>query len=761
MSSRALRTRQPRGSGQNTPSTPTPSRAPRRKSSKATTAAMKATPNGDELVGRLVEVAWPSDDGVVYYVALVLGCTRRNQHKVIYIEDESIETLQLGSGSPYRTWRPTESPSDNLVGARIRFIDSNPSESGESWFDFMRANPNRRSPPFEAHVYARVSDPDPSEVSGPHGLTPGNENYYRIVHAPNDYLTTVDLSSVDYVIVEPLKQPDATVQDTDQRPAVIGPDASADDADPAPRPDDDTIDVAPRPIDDTVDADIVSRDVPPARSRIRSNAAPSKTVDVIPDDQTLPENTSKRDVTRDDAVDDANPSTKVIKVSLDDSPNQRVQVKSEGASLVKKEPSEQAQDDDKDVEADATTKEDVLDLLNDVDDGPESAPDILRIPGTSDPTPITDDTNDATVHVALDVNDGPTPRSVPKTRRKVEDEDHDTASEDNKLVPIPVEPEETAVDDGEGGSQAGDYILLDTGDGGPRRKAYVTAYLPLQRSHFVTFCDAKGGTTQIKLTKYNHDPMDDKEVELLTRVQARQAVVPAPAPEPIDIEEDDGKPVDVDHEMESARPVPTKREKRKASLASKPTSTLSIKKKAKRSSSTMKILGKSAGKEIVSRCITVLWPHTRLIYVALVMGYSAETNQHMLLYMTDHCVEVLELKYREWELLARGKEPWNSSGMVGRRIYVWWPGEYEEEDKQEIAEALFGEGKTKVAYEAYILGFIGKTKYKIVYPCNEDCEDRELDAAKTEGASPAEKEWDLLEEGVTEVAGLPIIGWEA
>lgn len=703
---------------------------------------MKATPNGDELVGRLIEVAWPSDDNVVYYVALVLGCTRRNQHKVIYIEDESIETLQLGSGPPYRTWRPTESPNDDLVGARIRFLDKNPSESGESWFDFMRANPNRRNSPFEVYVYAQVSDPDPSEVSGPRGLSAENHNYYRIVHAPNDYLTTVDLSSIDHEIIEPLKLPQPSHSNTvSDPPSIIQPDDAVEDPD-----------ASPRPMDDTIDAIIIDQVATPTRSRVRTNVSRSKTVDVIPDDESLPENDSKVPATNAHAAD---ATDTVIKVSLDQAANNQ-QVQSSDPT------NDQHQGPDPNDDVNPNQNDDILDLLNDVDEGSDTPPDILRLPDPSNSIPVPDETDEPVVQIPLGSHKETAAGNKSRTRRNIDLDEHDTVSEEDKLG-SPSEDVLHPADDeisGEGGSQAGDYIVLDTGDGGPRRKAYVTAYLPSQKAHFVTFCDAKGGSMKIKLTKGNHDQMDDKEVEMLTRDQARQAVRASSTEEKVVLVADPGSPMDVDEEEKSVRPKPAVRDKRKSNKSSKVNYAVGPRKKAKRAPSTMKILGKSAGHEIVSRCITVVWPNTMLVYVALVMGYSPESNQHMLLYMSDHCVEILELKYREWELLARGKEPWNSSGMVGRRIYVWWPGEYEEEDKQEIALKLFGEGKSKVAYEAYILSFLGKTKYKIVYPCNEDCEERELDAAKTEGASPADKEWDLLEEGVHEVAGLPIISWE-
>lgn len=48
--------------------------------------------------------------------------------------------------------------------------------------------------------------------------------------------------------------------------------------------------------------------------------------------------------------------------------------------------------------------------------------------------------------------------------------------------------------------------------------------------------------------------------------------------------------------------------------------------------------------------------------------------------------------------------------------------------------------------------------YKILYPCNEDTEERELLADTSDGDSPLDKDWDILPEGVNDVIGLPIVG---
>lgn len=185
------------------------------------------------------------------------------------------------------------------------------------------------------------------------------------------------------------------------------------------------------------------------------------------------------------------------------------------------------------------------------------------------------------------------------------------------------------------------------------------------------------------------------------------------------------------------------------------------KSKKKRESRVLPVKGATAGEEICGRCLKIVWPGSDLVYTALVLGYDPEKKEHLVVYLSDHCVETLELKYREWNLLARQDEPWIAQGMLGQRLYVLWPGEYDSKEANERSEELFGDD-AKVAYEAYVLSYEGEGKYLILYPNTEDTEVRDLrlDDKEKEDIKPFEKEWDILDAGVHEVAGLPVVGWE-
>lgn len=68
-----------------------------------------------------------------------------------------------------------------------------------------------------------------------------------------------------------------------------------------------------------------------------------------------------------------------------------------------------------------------------------------------------------------------------------------------------------------------DYILVDVGNG-QKRRAYVETYLPSSGNHFLAFCDDRGGDMQLKITEDNYQVLDDKQAAILTRDQARSKV---------------------------------------------------------------------------------------------------------------------------------------------------------------------------------------------------------------------------------------------
>lgn len=100
----------------------------------------------------------------------------------------------------------------------------------------------------------------------------------------------------------------------------------------------------------------------------------------------------------------------------------------------------------------------------------------------------------------------------------------DAVSEEEHLCPV-SRSERGVSATTSGGSQMGDYIFLV--DNGGRSYTYVSAFLPGNRNHFVTFCDAQGWNMHVALTEDNHWLLSDKEIATLTRTQARRDVAAA------------------------------------------------------------------------------------------------------------------------------------------------------------------------------------------------------------------------------------------
>lgn len=772
-------TRASRGRPRRTPMTATRRKGP----------AKSITRTRDEVVGRIIDVSWPSDD--TYYSALVLSYDeRKHQHKVIYIDEESIEVMELGSGPGLRAWRPIPPSDDPLIGAELLLDDKD--AAGENWFDFMRVEGQQSSAPFIIIVYALITNPDPEEVTGPRDLAAPNQRFYRVIHQPNDYLTTLDLSSVDYTVVSQAKadvgeEPDE-VQNVDEENGQPEDDAAAtgdeeeivkDEAktkddpkkkkvkqDPEPPVDldlttavDDDDDMPLRPTRTTrprptskpvatapVDDDPTREDTDDAETPIRPVGRKTRNVKLVDDDEDddgnddgdtrMPADENDGDYKPDSAPVEADDDDDAV-VDVDDD-DRILPVR----SSKRNKPPETGQR----VTRGRAARRPASQVRVDVDDGAGSS---LDEDQTSGMVRQSGARKDVDVDMDVDGNEGEKKVKTEKPEpsnlypENFEDEkQHDTASDEEKLGW--TKPSQAPLRATKDLPQIGDFISLDAGSGGDRRKAFVEAYLPETGTHFVAFCDERGGHVQIKLTEDNHTLVSDAEVEKMTNDQAEAPAIDEDEPEIAEV---------VEKRVTRARGRP------KRELEGVEKSSAAKKKASRRRYSTPKILGKSSGDEIVSRCVSVVWPGTKLVYVALVMGYSAESRQHILLYMVDHCVETLDLRYREWELLPRGKEPWNSTGMVGKRIFVWWPGEYSEKETQDLASELFGD-EPKVAYEAYVLSYTGKGVYKIIYPCNEDCEERELNGDNMNGLEVTEKDWDLLEEGKHEVAGLPVMGWE-
>lgn len=401
-------------------------------------------------------------------------------------------------------------------------------------------------------------------------------------------------------------------------------------------------------------------------------------------------------------------------------------------------------DDDMDIDIDKVAKVVSADRVVETDDRYESrAPDDIDV--AIDDAPLSSLKEPSG---SQETHDEPVEQSGSRKRRVVK-----SAS----ALPDLFDDEEDEQQDSEGDSRwnvksksknvvcdVGDFISLDTGIGGAPRTAYIEAYLPEAGTHFVAFCDRRGGNLQIKLTPDNHYVLSEAEGKKLAKKKQSDVY---------DDDYDEGKN-EPDLLSDEATPPKTRRTpKRKGKL----TSSRPVKRPI-RYQRTPEIKGKAANQDICGRCISIVWPGENLVYVALVLGYSPYSKQHQVVYMLDHCIETLNLKYREWTLLPREKEPWMDNGLVGKRLYVFWPGEYDDEDSQKLARKAFGDD-TKVPYEAYVLSYLGERKYKIIYPATEDTEIRVLRATDSEGASALEKEWDLLDYGVNEIDGLPVICW--
>lgn len=674
--------------------------------------------SGNSLVGQSISVSWPSDN--TDYQALVLEYyPRKRQHKIIYIEDDSIEVLELGFGPGQREWNylgdDVKHAWDELIGKNVVLIDQDSDDV--EWFHFMRSGAEDEGGPFTVTVIQKLDGYEDEEISGPRkkGVEP---RVYRVIYQPNDYLANIDFASTDYDVV-------------DDEVAAAEPEAKE-----------------------------VAKEAPSAKDTVRESQRAERDAEM---DDVFPEE-DDNELGDEKEGDDYIPSKDVDPDEDSDAPtvepessSRRVHAEVGSSSHARKSRKAVAADPDPDeptdIDMDKVAKVVSADRMLSVDryelKSPKKASKGVELDGgdvsssSADQDPTSRGFGEGSVGTQ-ETRDEPLDRSGMKEKKRrpagptasalfpevFEDDGHDTASDEEKLGW--VSKEERGGGEAEQ-SQVGDYISLDTGTGGPPRKAFVEAYLPETGTHFVAFCDTKGGNMQVKLTEHNHTVLGEDDVNALARNASAVAA-----------EEGGGRS---SPEVEETKPRATKR-RRSSSVAK-------TRKRAMRS--TQEIKGKAAGKEICGRCISIVWPGENLVYVALVLGYSSVSTEHQIVYMVDHCIETLNLKYREWNLLPREKEPWISTGMVGKRLYVFWTGEYDDEKSQVIARKVFGDD-TKVPYEAYVLSYVGDGKYKVIYPSTEDTEVRELVAAG-EDVPAIEKDWDLLDEGASHVGELPIIGW--
>lgn len=300
------------------------------------------------------------------------------------------------------------------------------------------------------------------------------------------------------------------------------------------------------------------------------------------------------------------------------------------------------------------------------------------------------------------------------------------------------------------GDLVGKYIELLQGPNNLPRKAFVEIHDVIAGTHIVEFCDRQGGTDQVYLTAENHRILDDKEVKMLCRRLGLTADRPTPA-QAIPVEElsphqhqadDDEEP------MVYAEPHANIYKRKAASAevaATKPRASQRL-----RTTSELKL---GPGEELIGKCIRVRWPGNGGVYDALVLGFQnrgIKNQMHKLYYTADESTEVLDLSKREWKVAKPGTEPWDRNGLVGKRLVVYW----QLEDLKEIQEQKRGrkiKENIKVPFEAFVVQFIDKFMYRLLYTQDDSLDERDLHADQ--------QAWDLLDPGVFEVDNMPVVSW--
>lgn len=159
------------------------------------------------------------------------------------------------------------------------------------------------------------------------------------------------------------------------------------------------------------------------------------------------------------------------------------------------------------------------------------------------------------------------------------------------------------------------------------------------------------------------------------------------------------------------------------------------------------------GAEIIGKCGTVTYPNDGKRYKCLAIGcYVGKKKTVHRVYNLEYATrETLDMSTVNWSLLSRSSLPWSSNGLTGKRLWVYWNGEYEDKSVQKKAIEKFGKGKTKIACEAYVVKYLAPQRYRLLYTCDDLLEDRILDDDS--------EDWNIVFDYQTEVEGLPIVGW--
>lgn len=258
------------------------------------------------------------------------------------------------------------------------------------------------------------------------------------------------------------------------------------------------------------------------------------------------------------------------------------------------------------------------------------------------------------------------------------------------------------------------FIMLKCRDGD--RIAYVEDYLS-NGTHFIAFQDKQGGNMQMLLTTENFRLLSDDEVDKMSSRVRKRAT-----------------PINVLNSGAEETPKSSKR--RRSAVGSTP-------------QSEQKPL---PGGDLIGKVVSLSWPGNGGNYLALVVGFqqTGSRRRHKVYYVEDESTEVVDLTKRDWVCEASG--PWDLQGLVGKRLYVYWEGTYDENEMdQKRSEEKFGKGNSKVPFEAFVVKFISQYRYRLLYTQDDNLEDRDL--------TQEDDAWDVLEGRAQRVDGLPLISW--
>lgn len=710
--------------------------------SSGTSASPAATPKKKrpttELLGKRISVSWPRDR-TMYECRVVDYNAERKKHKVIYDTDSSIEEV-------------------NLARRKFKLLDSTPAEKAEgSYIGLKISLPPRQSVTSNSDAISGkdyiamvtgILDPlnipavDPAVDD-----TTTTRTYHKVLYLSNEYVAEVNLDRTKFIVLdaitnEPIRTvneglelvelEEATEEEEDQQAPDV-PSAANDKSDISAKPADKskpaseeiigsipkTISVAPASEPGTQQNPVTKdSDAPPSKNAT-SNEGPTSTgktvaasvavavlspakpavpatkqLAVPSSSEAAPTATVKIDLTVPSAQADAVKVTAVDQnaaASKEESPGNM-----EAAPMVI---------DTEIVPAAGNTNAD--------GSKPERTSESTGVSGSAAKPEKANPSNDVfnpEVNAAhkkplTAANLSLLESAAPANGNGAMDEDTKTVSiGDDKWIEASANAVKNPKD------LKCKFIALKYKD--TERTAYVEDFLS-NGTHFIAFQDKEGGNMQMLLTTENFRVLTDDEVENMSKNRKRN--IPANV---------------VNGKAEEALKSSKRRRSVVTTATSKPV----------------------AGGELVGKVIYVRWPGNGGNYLALVVGFQHTGNRrkHKVYYVEDESTEVIDLSKRDWVVESTG--PWDSQGLVGKRLYVYWDGSYTENDAdQKRAEAKFGVGKTKIPFEAFVVKFISSFRYRLLYTQDDNLEDRDL--------TQEDDAWDVLDAGKQRVDNLPLISW--